>query len=176
MKVRELIRQLQGVSPDLDVVVRATSEREDGDEHFCGGIVAAALERSCDDEPFFAIDCSDRAEPLPRPAPVLRLVHPEQLFDGVVSPQRILATVARAFELDARALSGPSKTRTLTEARFICWWLLRAHTRLSLPAIGRMFRRDHTTILAGIRKCEALRESNLLYRQQVASLQSAVLG
>lgn len=43
--------------------------------------------------------------------------------------------------------------RRVTRARFVVWWILRnhPHTFASYPSIGAPFKRDHTTIMAGVR-------------------------
>jgi hypothetical protein len=178
VKVRELMRQLQGVSPDLDIVVRGQVEQcgptDSGDQAFIGGITTAALQRDDGDTPYFAIDCSEDQTPA-KLLPTLRLVLAEQLFAGVVPPMRIVAAVARAYDVEPPVLLRGPRTKVLTEARFVCWWLLRAHTRLSLKGIGRMFKRDHTTILTGVRKCDAQREAHPQYRAQVEALRAAIL-
>lgn len=173
MKVRELLRALAGVSPEVELVMRCTVERNGTDTPYVGGVDAASLQRDHRGEPYFAIDSSTSDSPA-TPAPVLRLVRAEELFAGVVPPMRIVHVVAHAYSVAPEMLLDGPKTQALCEARFIVWWLLRAHTRLSLPAIGRMFKRDHTTILAGVKKCEARRAANATWRAQVATLQDVV--
>lgn len=56
MKVGELRKFLNGVSDDLEIVVRAFDD--DGSD-YCGTIDVAGIELTCggDDTPFLAIDC-----------------------------------------------------------------------------------------------------------------------
>jgi hypothetical protein len=75
-----------------------------------------------------------------RPAPSLR---------------RILNAVARQRELTAAELVGPSRCRTVVEARGIAMYLARGLTGSSLYEIGHACGgRDHTTVLHGVRVIE----------------------
>ena len=69
----------------------------------------------------------------------------------------ILDAVAAAAGIERARLLGPCRARDLVRPRQLCMVLLR---RLcpgaSLPAIGFFLRRDHTTVLYGIRRAEAL--------------------
>lgn len=48
---------------------------------------------------------------------------------------------------------GPSRIRSITEHRHLLMWELRQR-KMSLPAIARIFSRDHTTVLTSCRKIE----------------------
>lgn len=48
---------------------------------------------------------------------------------------------------------GPSRARSITEHRHLIMWELRQR-KMSLPAIARIFSRDHTTVLTSCRKIE----------------------
>ena len=49
-------------------------------------------------------------------------------------------------------LLGATRSRSVVRARHELWWRVRHHPDrcYSLPEIGRLFGKDHTTILAGI--------------------------
>ena len=53
-------------------------------------------------------------------------------------------------------LRGPSQTRHICWTRFAIMEAMRDRG-MSTPAIGRLFDRDHTTVLNGLRKAEELR-------------------
>jgi chromosomal replication initiation ATPase DnaA len=48
-------------------------------------------------------------------------------------------------------LFGPSRNPVLSHSRHALWWLLRRDTKLSSTAIGLMFKRDHSTVLSGVK-------------------------
>ena len=48
-------------------------------------------------------------------------------------------------------LMGRNRMQLVAQARNLCFWLLRTHMPMSYPEIGKMFDRDHTTVMAGVR-------------------------
>jgi chromosomal replication initiation ATPase DnaA len=60
--------------------------------------------------------------------------------------------VCRRRHVTRDDLCGRRRTRAATSARQEIWWLLRHHPELhfSFADIGRLFDRDHTTIMAGV--------------------------
>jgi len=66
--------------------------------------------------------------------------------------RRIAGEVAARHRLTLDDLTGPRVARPLVRARWEAMAAIRAQTRFSLPQIGQFFNRDHTTVLAGIRK------------------------
>ncbi len=67
-----------------------------------------------------------------------------------------LALASAASGEPAADLLGPGRGRALAKARHIAFWLARRRTRLSLKEIGAGLRRDHTSVLHGVRRCEAI--------------------
>jgi chromosomal replication initiator protein len=83
-----------------------------------------------------------------------------------IRPQTILEETASYFGLEPADLVSKSRSRPLTTARHIAMYLLREQTGLSLIKIGEWFERDHTTVLHGIKKIEALMPARgSVYRQ-----------
>lgn len=66
--------------------------------------------------------------------------------------------MAEMFAKEARIpqyrFFGKERTHSISHARQDCMRMIRDHTSLSLPQIGRIFNRDHTTVLHGIRASE----------------------
>lgn len=60
---------------------------------------------------------------------------------------RIIAATAEASGLTAKDLLGPSKAHVVSHPRQVAMVLCRQITGASLPTIGRMFKRHHTTVL-----------------------------
>jgi len=63
-----------------------------------------------------------------------------------------LDDVCRRRHVTRDDLCGRGRTRAAASARQEIWWLLRHHPELnfSFADIGRLFDRDHTTIMAGV--------------------------
>ena len=65
--------------------------------------------------------------------------------------RQIMADVATEHGLHPSDLTGTNKHLHVCIARHHAMYQVRTHTDLSLPEIGRLFARDHTTVLHGIR-------------------------
>jgi hypothetical protein len=71
----------------------------------------------------------------------------------IASPKTIVKLVALRHNLSPDDLSGPRRSSHVVKARHEAIALVYTHCpHLSLPAIGRWFQRDHTTILHALRK------------------------
>lgn len=83
--------------------------------------------------------------------------------------------VAVAYGLDLRMLLSERRARHLARPRQVAMWLCaRLLPGLSLPQIGRAFRRDHTTVLHAIRKIEQLRLSSPAFAELADRLQAQI--
>ncbi|MCS3779291.1 chromosomal replication initiator protein DnaA [Tsukamurella ocularis] len=69
-----------------------------------------------------------------------------------ISSSTILSVVAEYFEISVADLKGVERARAVTHARQIAMYLCRELTELSLPKIGQIFDRDHTTVMYAERK------------------------
>jgi chromosomal replication initiator protein len=86
--------------------------------------------------------------------------------DREIPVELILSETAAYFQLTRADLIGKSRSRPLTNARHVAMYLVRECTGLSLLKIGELFERDHTTVMHGLKKVEALMgERGGLYRQ-----------
>lgn len=74
------------------------------------------------------------------------------LLDRKADPVRILAEVARGFRVTPEEILGRSQTRHIAIARMTAMAVVRQATSLSYPAIGRLFDRDHATVISGVAK------------------------
>lgn len=75
---------------------------------------------------------------------------------------RELAAVAQATGTPAAAILSPSRHQAVADARAVLYWLLRERHRLSLPAIGDLCGRHHSSVLAGINRVWSERRPELL--------------
>ena len=83
------------------------------------------------------------------------MAEPARLVWSIPSVQSV---VARAFGLPVTALSSASRSKGITFARHVAMYLCHARVRCSFPELGRAFGgRDHTTVMAAVRRIEALR-------------------
>lgn len=73
----------------------------------------------------------------------------------------VVRAIADAYGLTWAEITGSSQRRRIAHPRQHAFWALRELCpHLSLPQIGMMFGKDHTTVLYGIRKHEARRAAS----------------
>lgn len=78
----------------------------------------------------------------------------------------IMEETAKYFGLTVADLTSKSRSRPLTTARHVAMYLVRECTGMTLPKIGEIFARDHTTALHGINKIDSsMRNREPIYRQ-----------
>ncbi len=86
--------------------------------------------------------------------------------EAEIPPQVILDETARYYGLSVADLVSKSRSRPLTNARHVAMYLIRETTGMTLPKIGELFERDHTTALHGINKIDKnMRDREPVYRQ-----------
>ena len=73
--------------------------------------------------------------------------------------EEILHTVSSYTGIKALDMKGTRRTQDIVRARHMAWWLCRELTERSYPQIAQKFGgRDHTTVIAGKRRIDKLRE------------------
>ncbi len=79
----------------------------------------------------------------------------------IPSPQHIIRETARYYSLTEEDLRGQNRSKNTAMARQISMYLIRTLTNLSLKDIGTEYEgRNHTTVLASIKKIEELIQSD----------------
>lgn len=66
--------------------------------------------------------------------------------------RQIIREVAREHRVTPADIMGPRRLRHIAEARFEVYHRLRHELGLTLPRIGQIMGRDHTSVLNGLRK------------------------
>jgi chromosomal replication initiator protein len=86
--------------------------------------------------------------------------------DNVISPHDIIRNTAEYFRVSEDELTGKSRAQAIATARQIAMFLCRDMTNLSLPKIGQLFGRDHTTVMHACKKItELMKERRSIYNQ-----------
>lgn len=86
----------------------------------------------------------------------------------------ILRVTAAAFGVGVAALISPSRTRRLAYPRFAAVHFLRKVLRISLPSVGRVLQRDHTTCLAAMHRAAELRRLDPNFRMRCVAIVRAL--
>ncbi|MER2600547.1 MAG: chromosomal replication initiator protein DnaA [Caldilineales bacterium] len=92
-----------------------------------------------------------------------------------VSPQEVVALVARYFEISTEELASPSRKRDIVQARQVAMYLVRNELDISFANIGDMFGgRDHATVMHSVEKVEKLLNDDELTHSAVETLRAQI--
>lgn len=91
-------------------------------------------------------------------------------------PAEILETVARHYHVDVRAIRSKDRTMHVTAARQIAMYLARDMSGASLHEIGKVFARDHSTVVHSVQVIRSRVESEPRFAQQVDVIRAVILG
>lgn len=69
-----------------------------------------------------------------------------------ITPQDILKTTARVYGMEESTLAGRGRAKAVTRPRNLAMFLCRRHTDASYAGIGKVFNRDHATVMYGVGK------------------------
>lgn len=84
-----------------------------------------------------------------------------------VTVDKIFETVSRKTGIPVDQIKGKKHNKEIANARHICVYLIRNLTSYSLPQIGQLLDRDHTTILSSERKVQKLIKENTLFEMDI---------
>ncbi|MCF2905939.1 chromosomal replication initiator protein DnaA [Octadecabacter sp. CECT 8868] len=95
--------------------------------------------------------------------------------DRKLTIEEIQRKVSEHYDIRLSDMLGPKRTRSLARPRQVAMWLCKQLTTRSLPEIGRKFgKRDHTTIMHGVRKIDELRQSDSQIADDLEMLRRAL--
>jgi chromosomal replication initiator protein len=90
-----------------------------------------------------------------------------------VTVDQVITAVCNYYNVSLEALSGSSRSRTISLPRQIAMYLARTETEASLPQIGiHMGNRDHTTIMYGVEKISSLMETDAITRREMLEIKA----
>jgi chromosomal replication initiator protein len=91
-----------------------------------------------------------------------------QVQQATASVETIMGGVAKFFNVKLSDVKGPRRTKQLVTPRQIAMFLIRKHTSLSLPEIGKRFGgRDHTTVIHAVKKVDRESTNDPAYRNKL---------
>ena len=81
------------------------------------------------------------------------MIPPTTILEALTSRDllELLDAVCRARGVTREELCGRGRTKNVALARQELWWHLRRHPGMSYDEIGRLFDRNRTTIMGGVR-------------------------
>ena len=78
-----------------------------------------------------------------------------------IQPQVIIQSVATTFGITPTVIVGKKRNKNIVKPRHIAMWLVRKHTDLSFPDIGKVFGgRDHASVQYAVSKITGLLETD----------------
>ena len=90
-------------------------------------------------------------------------------FTANVSVKKVLAAISRRSEIEIDVLIGPKRDKIIMPWRQLAYLLSYELTGCTLTQIGKVMKRDHTSLLHGIKQINKLREQDqyvdLVYRE-----------
>jgi chromosomal replication initiator protein len=96
------------------------------------------------------------------------------MTDSKPSVSEIIACVAERFGAPVDEILSDRKERRIARVRQAAMALAHELTWQSYPAIGRAFRRDHTTVMYAVRRARALAEHDLDFAARLAACREAL--
>ncbi|MEE9210375.1 MAG: helix-turn-helix domain-containing protein [Kiloniellales bacterium] len=95
---------------------------------------------------------------------------------GGPSMAEVLAAVSRDSGIDCKTLVAPGQRQPVVRARQLVTYLIRELCpRTSLPAIGFLLNRDHTTVLYSCRRAAALLRRDRAFREAYRRTRRALI-
>ena len=86
--------------------------------------------------------------------------------DGDVFIRDIIAEVADEFQLFPSDIVSHKRRSKIVKARHKAMWRARQETDASYLKLARIFKRDHTTVIHGVRCWEAIRDGKTYTRKK----------
>ena len=87
-----------------------------------------------------------------------------------VTVDRIMSIIAQKYSISANDLKNRNKSADVANARHKCVYLVRTLTDLSTTQIGRIFDRDHSTILNSIKNVKFEIENDAMFEREMNEL------
>ncbi|MBO5009695.1 MAG: chromosomal replication initiator protein DnaA [Clostridia bacterium] len=84
--------------------------------------------------------------------------------------ERILSAVCKKYGVSEEDIKSKKKTENIANARHVAIYISRKITDLSLPNIGKIFSRDHSTIISSINKVELNIKTKKNYEEEINNL------
>jgi len=87
-----------------------------------------------------------------------------------ITVDKILDKVSKKYGIPIDEIKGRKRTKEIAIARHVAVYIMRNVTDMSLPSIGKIFSRDHTTIIASIEAIEKEIKNNPIFEMDINDL------
>ncbi len=89
---------------------------------------------------------------------------------------KIFSSVYKKYNIKREDIVGPKRTKEIAHARHITVYVIRTVTDMSLPNIGKLIDRDHTTVMSSLDAIEKRMFKDPLFRSEMEELVKEVRG
>jgi chromosomal replication initiator protein len=100
------------------------------------------------------------------------------LLDGQIPTEvtvsKIFSALYDRYGLTKEEITGLKRSQNIVSVRHIAVYLIREITEMSQNNIGKIFNRDHTTVIASIEKVEKKMKTDSAYRAEINSLKKTI--
>ena len=67
-----------------------------------------------------------------------------------VTVDKIFAAIEKKYDVSKSELTGNSRVKNVAQARHVAIYLIKTITDISYPSIGKLFNRNHSTIISSV--------------------------
>lgn len=124
------------------------------------------------DVPAQAQEISEPVNNSPVEVPGQAVKRAEELATSVWA---IIDAVASFYGVRRIALLSQRRTKNLVYPRHIICFLAHTHTEASFPVIGRIMKRDHTTIIHGSQRAAAIAQTDVWFAHDLAHIEATLM-
>ena len=93
-----------------------------------------------------------------------------------VTVDKIFTAVFRKYGISKEDLLSPKRSKDIADARHVAVYLIRTVTEMSFPSIGKLFSRDHATIMTSYKKIEERTIKDAAFFMEITELSKDISG
>ncbi len=89
---------------------------------------------------------------------------------NILTPEYIGEYCSKFYNVAPEKIYSTGQKKDVVKVRQVCFYICKELLDISLQQIGKIYNRDHTTVMHGIRKIESLMEEDEIFRETVEML------
>jgi chromosomal replication initiator protein len=93
-----------------------------------------------------------------------------------VTVDKIFASIFKKYNIHREDILGTRRTKDITFARHVSIYLIRSITEMSYPNIGKMFNRDHTTIMSSYESVKKRMQDDNMFELEISEMRKDIVG
>ena len=93
-----------------------------------------------------------------------------------VTVDKIFTAIFNKYGISKEDLLSPKRSKDIADARHVAVYLIRTVTEMSFPSIGKLFSRDHATIMTSYKKIEERTIKDAAFFMEITELSKEISG